>query len=144
MAREAAMAGEPDAPAAGANAKGSVPASSNDSVDRSVLQSLRDLQEEGEPDILAELIALFLDDAPTRLRGIREAAANGDANFLERNAHTLKGSSQNMGATRMGALCAQLQEAGRTGDLSRVPELVDLITDEFERVDAELTAEMAQ
>ncbi|MDP9425337.1 MAG: Hpt domain-containing protein [Actinomycetota bacterium] len=78
------------------------------------------------------------------MRDIREAAAKGDAHSLERNAHTLKGSFQNMGATRMRALCLELQEAGRTAGLSRVPELVDLLTAEFERVDAELHEEVAQ
>ena len=141
-AGETSPTAEPDAARTGTNGTG--PVSSNGSVDRSVLQSLRDLQEEGEPDILTELINLFLDDAPIRLRSIREAAAKGDAHALEKNAHTLKGSSQNMGATRMGALCAELQEAGSAGDLARAPELVDLLTAEFERVDAELSVERSK
>ncbi|QIN80288.1 response regulator [Rubrobacter marinus] len=137
IAGEAATDDRPDA------ATGPAPDPPKGSVDRSVLGSLRDLQEEGEPDILVELIDLYLDDALARLEGIREAAAKGDAHSLERNAHTLKGSSQNMGATRMAALCAELQEAGRADDLSRAPELMDLLSAEFELVKAELDEERA-
>ena len=113
------------------------------SLDRSVLQNLRELQQEGEPDVLVELIELFLSDTSTRLRDISEAATAGDASSLEKSAHALKGSSQNMGAKRMGALCAELQELGRSGDLTRTPELVALLTAEFERVGAELNEEKA-
>ncbi len=48
--------------------------------------------------------------------------------------------ADHMGATRMGTLYAELQGAGCTGDLSRVPELKDLLTAEFERADAEPNA----
>ena len=43
----------------------------------------------------------------------------------------------------MAVLCAELQEAGRAGNLSGAPELVDLLAAEFERVDAQLSDEMA-
>jgi hypothetical protein len=35
------------------------------SVDRSVLEGLRELQQEGEPDIHKELIEMFLEDVPS-------------------------------------------------------------------------------
>ncbi|MDQ3636375.1 MAG: PAS domain S-box protein, partial [Actinomycetota bacterium] len=52
-------------------------------LDRSVLAGLRGLREEGEPDILGELIGLFLTDAPPRLVALREAAEAGDARSVE-------------------------------------------------------------
>ena len=82
------------------------------SVDLSVLFGLRELQEEGKPDILNELIELYLTDVPPQLAALREAVEAGDAHAVERISHTLKGSSANMGAVRMEALCTELEEMG--------------------------------
>ncbi len=51
-------------PAAGNGPAGG--ASGGKVLDRSVLAALRELQDEGEPDVLGELIELFLADAPPR------------------------------------------------------------------------------
>jgi HPt (histidine-containing phosphotransfer) domain-containing protein len=64
-----------------------------------------------------------------------------DAGALERTAHTLKGSSSNMGATRMAAVCAELEEAGASGDLGRAPGLLARLEEEFGRVRPALEAE---
>jgi len=47
-------------------------------VDRGVLNTLRDLQVEGEPDILAEIIELFLIEAVERLAALQRALAQKD------------------------------------------------------------------
>jgi hypothetical protein len=43
-----------------------------------------------------------------------------------------------MGASRMAALCAELQEVGSSGNLSRALGLLDQLEMEFERVRAAL------
>jgi HPt (histidine-containing phosphotransfer) domain-containing protein len=105
--------------------------------------NLRELQEEDEPDILAELGGLFLEDVPPQLEALREAIERGDASSVERVAHTLKGSSSNMGATRMATLCEELEDVGRSGDLSRAPVLIESLEAEFGRVREALEAEIA-
>ena len=96
-----------------------------DPIDHSLLDRLRDLQQDGEPDILVELVDAFLSDVPARLETLRGAVEGGDEKSVERNAHTLKGSAQNMGAVRMSEICAGLEEAGRSGELARAPQLLD-------------------
>jgi signal transduction histidine kinase/DNA-binding response OmpR family regulator len=115
-----------------------------DPLDQSVLMNLRELQEEGEPDILAELGELFLEDVPPQLEALREAIEGGNAPSLERVAHTLKGSSSNMGALRMATLCADLEDIGRSGDLSRAPVLLERLEAEFGRVREALETEVAR
>ena len=61
---------------------------------------------------------------------------------MERVAHTLKGSSGNMGAARMSAICAELQEVGGSGDLTRAPELLRGLEEEYGRVRPALEREM--
>ena len=69
------------------------PGAPEEAVDGNVLAALRDLQGEGRPDILAELIAIYLRDTPPRLAALHEAVARTDAAALRRAAHGLKGSS---------------------------------------------------
>ena len=111
--------------------------SSEDPLVPGVLASLREL---GDPDFISELAQVFLDDSSSRLAALREAVEGDDASSVQRIAHTLKGSSGNMGATKMAAICADLQEAGASGTLARVPELLGRLEEEFERARPALEA----
>ncbi len=102
-------------------------------LDERALAGLRELQQEGEPDFVGELIELFLHDAPPQLAALRDAIEE-DADSVERIAHTLKGSSGSMGAKTMAEICAELQDVGASGDLSRAPELFGRLEEEFGRV----------
>ena len=110
-------------------------------LDPGVLAGLREL---GDPGLLPELAEMFLDDASSRVAVLREAVEGGDARSVERIAHTLKGSSGNMGAKRMAAICEELQNAGASGDLARAPEQFGRLEEEFGRVRPALEAEMAR
>jgi two-component system, sensor histidine kinase and response regulator len=117
-----------------------IPADDAEPLAHSVLEGLRELQQEGEPDILSELIALFLEDTLLQFVALRETLKNEDAQSVERIAHTLKGSCGNMGALRMATLCAELQEVGSYGDLALALGLLDQLEAEFERVRTALAA----
>jgi two-component system, sensor histidine kinase and response regulator len=112
-------------------------------VDREVLARLRGLQGEDEPDIVAELAGMFLEDARSRLEAVEEALQRGDAPAVKRVAHTLKGGSGSMGTKGMFGLCAQLEEAGASGELSQGFELLGRIREELERVARALEAEVS-
>jgi two-component system, sensor histidine kinase and response regulator len=107
-----------------------------------VLKSLRELQAEGEPNVLKELIELFLEDVPPLLKALREAEERDDAQSVERIAHTLNGSCGNLGAVRMAAVCAELEEIGRSGDLATAPALISGLEAELGRVRAVLEREL--
>jgi two-component system, sensor histidine kinase and response regulator len=117
-------------------------ASKEDPLDRSVLAGLRELQEECEPDLLEDLIELFLADVPPQLVALRKAAEADDAHSVERIAHTLIGSCANMGALGMETLCTELQEMGRSEDLRAAPGLISRLEEEFGRVRAVFEEEL--
>ncbi|HLL41163.1 MAG TPA: Hpt domain-containing protein, partial [Rubrobacteraceae bacterium] len=117
---------------------------SEDPLDQRVLASLRELQQEGEPDILNELIELFLADVPSQLVVLKDTLEAGDAHSVERIAHTLKGSSANMGAARMTTICSELQDVGASGDPSRAPELLERLEEEFGHVHRALEAKITR
>ena len=53
---------------------------------------------EGDEELLRELAGLFLEEAPGLLAQMRQALTTGDADGLERAAHSLKGSASNIDA----------------------------------------------
>ncbi|MDP9457557.1 MAG: response regulator [Actinomycetota bacterium] len=112
-------------------------------LDRSVLDGLRELSGPGEPDMLAELVGLFLEDAPPRLQALREALDEGDARRVKEVSHALKGSSSNMGAARMAGICARLEDAGATGDLDEASDLLDRLEKEFANARSALEGEVS-
>jgi CheY-like chemotaxis protein len=112
----------------------------DDVLDSSALTALRDLQGEGEPDVLAAVSADYLRDAPPRLAALHEALARADAEAVQREAHAIKGSSGSLGAVEMARLCVELEGQARAGDLIRAAELVQAIAAAFERVRAHLGA----
>jgi HPt (histidine-containing phosphotransfer) domain-containing protein len=101
-------------------------------LDRSVLESLRRLQESGEPDVVGDVVTLFFSDTSERLALAREAVARADAATLVNVAHQLKGSASLIGAERMSWLASQLHEAVRGGDTSLAPAMVSDLVAAFE------------
>jgi two-component system sensor histidine kinase/response regulator len=131
--------GDGAVPEDGVPADRATPAGNGSVLDPGVLANLRDL---GDAELLTELAGMFFDDASSRLEELREAIGAGDAAGVERVAHTLKGSGGNMGATRMAAICAELQDVGASGDLARAPGLFEGLEEEFGRVRPALEAEL--
>lgn len=94
-------------------------------IDPRTIQELRDLGGEDEPELLAELIGIFLEDAPLRMKDITEGLAHGDLARVERGAHTLKSSSANIGALSLSDLCRRIVECARTSRTQELPDLCE-------------------
>ncbi|HIF42270.1 MAG TPA: Hpt domain-containing protein [Planctomycetes bacterium] len=88
-------------------------------LDPAVIGSLVDLGGEDEPDLIVELIDLFLEDADTRVTALESAARSKDWDQVSRLAHTLKGSSATMGAARFSVACRTVEMEARDGGLAR-------------------------
>lgn len=101
-------------------------------IDPARIAYIRGLQS-GEPDLLRELVGLFLRDSSPRLATMRDAFAQNDDQALARTAHALQGSCGNIGATAMETLCRRIEEHSRSQDLSAVGPLLGDLEKEFER-----------
>jgi len=99
-----------------------------DAIDWSVLDALKLLQKPGAPDLRLRLMTMYLKSSPPLVAGIRTAIINSDSQLLTTSAHTLKSTSLSLGAMKLGAICAELEQIGRdkalqnAGDLSRKAE----------------------
>jgi HPt (histidine-containing phosphotransfer) domain-containing protein len=109
-------------------------------VDLAVLATYDDAQMEGEPDFVIELIEIYLDEVPRLFDTIRTSITNSDRATLRRAAHSLRGSSANLGVLQMAAIAGELEHLENNAT-SVAAELLRSLEDEFERVTQILNAE---
>ena len=109
-------------------------------IDPAVIASLDEAWEEGEADLVVELIDLYLGDAPQWVEAMRAAAAGDDVRVLKRAAHTLKGSSGSLGIRQVAETCRML-ELSCSESATRVEELLQQLNREFATARAALAAE---
>jgi PAS domain S-box-containing protein len=113
-------------------------------LDLAVLSELRQLQGEGQLDIVQELAEAFQFETMPLLETLRQAVAEGQPEQLQRAAHNLKGSSNNLGARTMAALSAELETLGKNGTVAGAAELVTRLEQEYQRVCRALATEIAR
>jgi HPt (histidine-containing phosphotransfer) domain-containing protein len=119
------------------------PTAKGEPVDPSVLASLRDLERDDGTSFLDDLVRRFLDDTPVRLTAIADAAVQGAAEEMRREAHRLSGSCGILGARPMQALCADVERLGDAHTTAGAEPLVERLLLEFERVRRVLEADRA-
>jgi HPt (histidine-containing phosphotransfer) domain-containing protein len=78
----------------------------------------------GDPQLLRELIGVFLAECPGWLGAARAALAAGNAAELRRSAHTIRGAVTVFGARPAVAAAQRLEEAGRSGELAHAGDAV--------------------
>ena len=82
----------------------------------------------------AEIISIFLGDAPRHIEAIRSALASRDAVGVAEAAHALKSGSGNVGATRLYELCEALEEIAARGDVSGAADVFSELETELRKV----------
>jgi len=121
-----------------------ISAQASTELDRTALDSIRALQQEGQPDILAKIIRLYLTNSAKLMQHIEEAVSKGDAVQLRDAAHGLKSSSANVGASKMTGLCKDLEGMGRDVHLRNARSTLDVLEFEYQAVCSALEAELSQ
>jgi PAS domain S-box-containing protein len=110
-------------------------------LDPAVLSELRQLQGEGEPDIVQELAEAFQVETPALFTLLRRAVIEEQPEQLRQAAHNLKGSSSNLGACTMAALATELEALGKRGMVDGAAGLVARLEQEYQRVCQALAVE---
>jgi PAS domain S-box-containing protein len=88
----------------------------------------------GDERLLAEVVQIFLNDAPGWIVEMHTALARADAAALRRLAHMLKGAVGYFGAAEVTAAAQRLEELGRTGDLVAAPAALDTLEQALSRL----------
>lgn len=88
---------------------------------------------DGDMEFLKELIEIFKGDFPQRLAEISMAIKKKDFKALDETAHALKGSSGNLGLTRMHELFCKLEKVGKAENIEAADETLKKLKEEIER-----------
>jgi HPt (histidine-containing phosphotransfer) domain-containing protein len=107
-------------------------------LDMSVVEELLSFSDDGDPELVMDLITMFLDDGPAKVAAVTEGLAVGDFDKAERAAHSLKGSSGNLGARLLQHACEAMQQATRQHKLEESRQLQEVLTQRFAEAEVAL------
>jgi signal transduction histidine kinase/DNA-binding response OmpR family regulator len=109
-------------------------------LDRDVLDQLR--EDLGGTAALREVIRSFLDQTPSVLSALRDAAARADVPSICRAAHMIKGTSSILGARELSEQCAEIERVGQTGCIVDAGSRVIAVEASYRTIEAALKAEI--
>jgi CheY-like chemotaxis protein len=136
--RASTSAAVPKATARPSPEKQKIPAGA--ALDREVLDQLR--EDLGGTAALREVIRSFLDQTPSVLSALRDAAARADVSGIRRTAHMIKGTSSVLGARELSEQCADIERVGQTGSIDDVASRVIAVEASYRTIETALKAEM--
>ncbi len=111
-------------------------------INRSVLKTLRNLQIEGQPDILASIISAYLSSSERIFAELQEAMSVNNLAVVCNSAHSLKSASANVGATNFSEICREIEMKSKTNSFDNKDELISALEIEFVRVKEALQQEI--
>lgn len=112
-------------------------------LDLSKLSILKELDVEGEPSIVDQVISSYLSDTEPLIFTLGETFESGNLEQLQRIAHSLKSSSANVGAMIVSELSKTLEINCKKKHLDNTIELINRIKTEFFRAKDALNQEIS-
>ena len=113
-------------------------------LDAQAIENLRALNPDDNDEFLREIAGIFIEDTPHRIAEIDQSLAAGDVAKFARAAHSIKGSSSNLGAMALRAAAERLEHHARSQGLEGVAALIAEVKSEFGRAQAALTTLLAK
>jgi HPt (histidine-containing phosphotransfer) domain-containing protein len=107
-------------------------------IDPRAIQNLRDLAPSDNDAFLREVVGMFLSDTPERIAELEESVRSADGVRFTRAAHSIKGSSSNLGADALREAAERAENDSDTRPVAQLEPLVTEIRAEFARVREEL------
>jgi HPt (histidine-containing phosphotransfer) domain-containing protein len=107
-------------------------------IDPDAIANLRELNPGDNGEFLREIVGIYIEDTPKRIADLKACLASGDTSAFTRAAHTIKGSSANVGAQALKVVAERLEFLSRKEGLSAAAPLVAECEAEFARAASEL------
>jgi len=107
------------------------PASATIVLNQRALDNIRALDPDDADGVLAEVVGLFLGEAPGQIAALRAAVDAGDAAEIVRLAHALKSASQNVGASQLGEMCRHIEQHGKAAALEAARAMLPSVESHF-------------
>ncbi|MEN8130949.1 MAG: EAL domain-containing protein, partial [Pseudomonadota bacterium] len=90
----------------------------------------------------SKMIDIFIEDTPKYAHTLEQAIAKSDHETVASIAHSIKGSSRNIGANRLAEISKELEDMGRSKTGEGAPEVLQTLFSESDRVLAALRGEL--
>lgn len=103
-------------------------------IDPEAIENLRALNPGDNDEFLREIITIFLEDTPQRIAELDQSLVAGDVPTFTRAAHSIKGSSSNLGALRLREFAEKLEQNSRKNGLGEIARDLAAIKVEFAAV----------
>lgn len=107
-------------------------------IDPQAIENLRALNPGDNDEFLREIAGIFLEDTPLRIAELEQSLAAGDSPKFTRAAHSIKGSSSNLGAMALRRIAEQMEHESRSKGLADAGTLLPGLRAEFDRARTEL------
>jgi len=107
-------------------------------IDPQAIENLRALTPDDHDDFLREIVGIFLEDTPKRIAELEQSLAEKDPLRFTRAAHSIKGSSSNLGAMALRAVAERLEHQSKQSGLTGLESMLAELKGEFARAAAEL------
>jgi two-component system, sensor histidine kinase and response regulator len=115
-------------------------------LNQRALDNIRALDPDGQAGVLREVIEIYVDEGPQHLATLNKTcnAPAGSEPMAEiaRVAHAFKSASHNVGASQLGEMCRQLEQAAKSAAMGEARSLVADITRHWDAVLPLLRAEV--
>ena len=107
-------------------------------IDLQAIENLRALNPDDGDEFVREIAGIYLEDTPQRIVELEQSRTAGDIPKFTRAAHSIKGSSSNVGASQVRATAELLEHQSRTEGLANLDSLIAQLKGDFVRAESEL------
>ncbi|MBI4852114.1 MAG: response regulator [Acidobacteria bacterium] len=104
----------------------------DNSINWQIFEQIKFLHSD-DPEGWQELVEMFQSGSEKRLGLLKEALSSGEINNVRLLAHTLKGSSSNLGAVKMAELCYKIEKKQELGFNQSIGDLIESLELEFKK-----------
>lgn len=107
-------------------------------IDPQAIENLRALNPDDNDEFLREIVNIYLEDTPLRIKELDESLVAKDIGKFTRAAHSIKGSSSNLGAAIVRNVAEKIEHDSRAKGLEGADALIAQLKQEYARAEAEL------
>jgi HPt (histidine-containing phosphotransfer) domain-containing protein len=107
-------------------------------IDAQAIENLQSINPDDGGEFVREIAGIFLEDTPLCIQSLDKCLVSGDVATFTRSAHSIKGSSANMGANRLRHAAERLELHAKVSGLSQTGPLIQAVKDEFAAAAAEI------
>ncbi len=107
-------------------------------IDLQAIENLRQLSPGDDDAFVKEICGIFVADTPNRLAELDAGVVANDVGSFVRAAHSIKGSSANLGAVNLRAAAEHLEAKARKDGLGSIQSQLLVVKGEFAKAKAEI------